>query len=72
MRIRERPKCRNVILRLISAEGFTLEQIASGAVPGVMSFSDGLRLQARKMLDERAYDDRGTPLTVYGKSRGAK
>jgi len=47
---KERPQCRKRIEQL-GTEGFTLEDIASGW-KGPHSFSESLRMQARKMLWE--------------------
>lgn len=50
---RERPICRKRINEYYLKQGYTLKEIASGRSKRTkMWFSEGLRCQARKMLEE--------------------
>ena len=48
---KERPRCRKVIERLLKEEKCTLEDLLKERP--VIRLSDGLKIQARKMLEEK-------------------
>lgn len=50
MYLRERPRCRKTLERLLKEEQCTLEDLLEKQR---IHLSDGLRIQARKMLEEK-------------------
>ena len=50
MYLKERPRCRKVLERLLKEEQCTLEELLEKRR---IHLSDGLRIQARKMLEEK-------------------